>query len=317
VSPNVGTRDMVDVKGQYQVKRAFEIAAAGGHNILLTGPPGTGKSMLAMRMPSLLPSMSSAEATETAAVASVSASGFKTDQWGIRPFRSPHHTVSGVALVGGGSPPRPGEISLAHNGVLFLDELPEFPRSVLDVLREPMESGQIAISRANWQSEFPASFQVVAAMNPCPCGYYGDAEVDCRCSPDQVLRYQSRISGPFLDRIDMVVKVPRIKRSELRKQGSAGESSEVIRQRVESARDLQRQRQDTTNAGLTSKALDQHCLLSDADAQKLDAISEKLTLSLRAHVRVIRLARTIADLAGQERIAAEHLLEAVSYRIRL
>lgn len=308
------SRDMSDVKGQYHVKRAFEIAAAGSHNILLTGPPGTGKSMLATRMPSILPRMTSLEATETAAITSIGSSGFNIDNWCVRPFRSPHHTASGVALVGGGSPPKPGEISLAHNGVLFLDELPEFSRSVLDVLREPMEIGEISISRANWQSRFPARFQVVAAMNPCPCGYYGDDEVECRCTPDQVARYQSRISGPFLDRIDLVVSVPRLNRAELRNITTASESSYTIRQRVEAARAIQLQRQDTSNASIESKAIEKHCALTEADATLFDEISEKLKLSLRSHVRVIKLARTIADLAGQSQIETEHLVEAVSYR---
>ncbi len=307
-------RDMCDVKGQHHVKRAFEIAAAGAHNILLTGPPGTGKSMLATRMPGILPRMTGAEATETAAIASVSSSGFNLDRWRIRPFRSPHHTASGVALVGGGSPPRPGEISLAHNGVLFLDELPEFSRSVLDVLREPMETGEISISRANWQSCFPARFQVVAAMNPCPCGYFGDDEVECRCTPDQVTRYQSRISGPFLDRIDLMVAVPRLNRSELRNISSESESSEAMRGRIEAARRVQLQRQTTSNSLIESKDLEKYCVLSENDTLLFDEISEKLKLSLRSHVRILKLARTIADLAEQSQIESEHLMEAVAYR---
>jgi magnesium chelatase family protein len=273
--------------------------------------------MLAMRMPGILPPMTERESTEAASIASVSTSGFDIRRWGLRPFRSPHHTSSGVALVGGGSPPRPGEISLAHHGVLFLDELTEFSRSVLDVLREPMETGSIMISRANWQSEFPARFQIVAAMNPCPCGYLGDEEVLCRCSPEQITRYQSKISGPFLDRIDLTVSVPRIKRSQLRSFAASGESSESVRQRVIKARECQLNRQGASNAELQPTALDKHCRLSEADSELLERSSERLQLSLRSHVRVIKIARTIADLAGVDDIAREHLLEALSYRTQM
>lgn len=312
--PGIIQADMAEVKGQYQVKRAMEIAAAGAHNLLLSGPPGTGKSMLASRLPGILPAMSVSESMETASVASVSTRGFQIEDWGVRPFRSPHHTASGVALAGGGTPPKPGEISLAHNGVLFLDELPEFSRGVLDVLREPMETGQITISRASWQSSFPARFQVVAAMNPCPCGYDGDEEVACRCTPDQVQRYRSKVSGPFMDRIDMLVHVPRIRYSELRRDSTEGESSEEIRCRVMACRERQLARQQKSNALLESKEFDEYCRLTETDAELFDRISEKMTLSLRSHTRILRVARTIADLAESTDIESQHLLEAVSFR---
>jgi len=308
------TGDMSDVRGQYHVKRALEIAAAGGHNLLLSGPPGTGKSMLASRLPGIMPPMSLAESMETASVSSVSSRGFNLDDWGKRPFRAPHHTASGVALVGGGTPPKPGEISLAHHGILFLDELPEFSRGVLEVLREPMETGSITISRASWQSVFPARFQVVAAMNPCPCGYFGDEEVDCQCTSDQVRRYQTKVSGPFLDRLDMLVHVPRISYSELRRKTSAQESSASIRSRVTRCYEKQLSRQQKTNAQLNTKEFEKHCRLSEKDADLFDQISEKMTLSLRSHTRVLRVARTIADLEGSVTIESQHLMEAVSLR---
>ncbi len=306
--------DMQDVKGHEQVKRALTIAAAGAHNILLSGPPGTGKSMLAQRLPGILPAMTRAEAIETATLASIGRSGFDIQQWAVRPFRSPHHTASGVALVGGGSPPLPGEISHAHNGVLFLDELTEFPAHVLDVLREPMETGSINIARATSHATFNARFQLVAACNPCPCGFAGDDTVVCRCSPDQVARYQARVSGPFLDRIDMIVPVPRIPYADLRKKPQSIDTSESIRQQVEDCREVQVKRQGVTNAQLQTADIEQFCGLSSDNETLMDTISEQLTLSLRAYMRVLRLARTIADVAHSGTIERAHILEAVGYR---
>lgn len=302
--------DLSEVRGQHRARRALEIAAAGGHNLLLIGPPGTGKTMLAARLPGILPPMSDAEALESAAVASVAGRPIDPATWRHRPFRSPHHTASGVALVGGGGKPRPGEISLCHGGVLFLDELPEFSRQVLEVLREPLESGRIVISRAAVQAEFPARFQLVAAMNPCPCGYHGDSSGRCRCSPDQVQRYRQRVSGPLLDRIDLHVEVPRQKPSAY----EPGESSAEVAARVTAARDRQLTRAGHCNARLSPSDIDRHCGLSAADQQLLDTAAEKLQLSARGHHRVLRIARTLADLAGAERIATDHLTEAIGLR---
>lgn len=304
--------DLADVRGQLQARRALEISAAGGHSLLFAGPPGTGKSLLASRLPGILPPMTDSEALEAAAIASISTQGFKLAHWRQRPFRAPHHTASAVALVGGGSYPRPGEISLAHQGVLFLDELPEFDRRVLEVLREPLESGHITISRAARQAEFPARFQLVAAMNPCPCGYLGDPSGRCRCTTEQVQRYRQRISGPLLDRIDLQVDVPRLPPEDL--QGPAGESSKEVRQRVCKVRDCQLTRQGLANAQLTGSAIDRHCQLRAPEQQLLRQAMERLRLSARAYHRILRVARTIADLDNCSQIEAPHLGEALGYR---
>lgn len=305
--------DFMEVKGQARAKRALEVAAAGGHSVLMSGPPGTGKSMLAARLPGILPEMSVEEALESAAVLSLSSAGFHTGQWRLRPFRSPHHTASAVALVGGGSHPRPGEISLAHHGVLFLDELPEFDRRVLEVLREPLESGRIHISRAAQQAEFPARFQLVAAMNPCPCGYLGHGSGRCRCTPDQVARYRARISGPLLDRIDIQIEVPALPEAELMA-APAGEPSAAIRARVTRARERMVARQGKVNAELTPGEIDRYCEAEDAGKALLRQAIGRLGWSARAYHRVLKLARTIADLAGAEGIGAEHVAEAIQYR---
>ena len=305
--------DMSDVKGQSQAKRAMEIAAAGRHSVLMMGPPGTGKTMLAARFPGILPAMTDAEALEAAAVQSLSPGGFKIENWKKRNYRSPHHTASGVALVGGGSNPRPGEISLAHQGVLFLDELPEFERNVLEVLREPLESGRITISRAARQADFPAEFQLVAAMNPCPCGYLGHFMNKCRCTPDQISRYRSKISGPLLDRIDLQIEVPAVPQLELVK-AAKGEGSEAIRERTERAFQLQLARQGKPNAKLAPKEIDEACKPDAAGEELLKSAIQRMGLSARAYHRVLKVARTIADLATSENIASGHIAEAIQYR---
>lgn len=305
--------DLAEVRGQHRARRALEVAAAGGHNLLLIGPPGTGKTMLAARLPGILPPLIDTEAMETAAIASVSRQGIDLDQWGRRPFRAPHHTASGVALVGGGTQARPGEISLAHHGVLFLDELPEYDRRVLEVLREPLESGHIVISRAARQAVYPARFQLVAAMNPCPCGFYGDAERACVCSPDQVRRYRARVSGPLADRIDIHIEVPRIPHQLLRG-ASAEETSEAVRARVMQARQVQIGRDGKPNSALSNRELEQCCQLAEADYTLLEQALEKLGLSPRAYHRILKVARSIADLAGSETIQTAHLGEAIGYR---
>ncbi len=307
--------DLADVRGQQHAKRALEVAAAGGHSLLMCGPPGTGKTLLASRLPGILPLMSEAEALEAAAVASIGNQPFDASRWRQRAFRHPHHTSSGVALVGGGSTPRPGEISLAHHGVLFLDELPEFDRHVLEVLREPLESGRINISRAVRQAEFPARFQLVAAMNPCPCGYFGHPNGRCHCTVEQVNRYRARISGPLLDRIDVQIEVPPVARELLRAGvDPAVEDSACVRQRVVVARERQIQRAGIANACLDNREVNAHCRLSDADAALLEQAIERLGLSARAYHRILKVARTIADLAAAEEIHTVHLSEAIAYR---
>ena len=304
--------DFSEVKGQSGPKRALEIAAAGGHSILMSGPPGTGKSMLASRFVGILPSMTEGEALESAALQSLNGQ-YKIDHWRRRPFRSPHHTASGVALVGGGGVPRPGEISLAHRGVLFLDELPEFDRKVLEVLREPLESGRITISRAARQADYPAQFQLIAAMNPCPCGYLGHFNNKCRCTPDQVARYKGKISGPLLDRIDLHIEVAALKEDELTQVANA-ESSEAIRNRVEKARDIQLQRQGKANFALGSTEIDQYCQPDEKGATLLKAAISRLNLSARAYHRILKVARSIADLSADADIKSVHIAEAVQYR---
>ncbi|MGV6817589.1 MAG: YifB family Mg chelatase-like AAA ATPase [Thiotrichales bacterium] len=306
--------DMADVRGQPQARRALEITAAGGHHMLMIGPPGTGKTMLASRLRTILPAMTEKEALESATIASITESrGFQPDHYAQRVVRTPHHTASGVALVGGGSIPRPGEISLAHHGVLFLDEMTEFDRRVLDVLREPLETGEITISRAARQANFPARFQLIAAMNPCPQGYDCDLGENCQCSIEQQRRHRSRLSAPLLDRIDLQIEVPKVPKEAL-KSRSLTECSDSIRQRVTAARERQMQRSGKTNAQMSNKEVEAHCQL-DADSENLlDAAMTRFNLSARAYHRILKVSRTIADLESEPMIQARHLTETLSYR---
>lgn len=312
------TLDLADVKGQHQARRALEIAAAGGHSLLFCGSPGTGKTLMASRLPTILPPLTDAEALEVASIYSIANTDYA---YGTRPFRQVHHTTSAVALVGGGSSPKPGEITLAKHGVLFLDELPEFDRKVLEVLRQPIENKEIVISRANAQTTFPAHFQLVAAMNPCPCGYYGDmtrgdGSKRCQCRPEQIKRYQEKLSGPLLDRIDLHVTVPALPVSDLQST-QAGESSASVRARVIAAFNRQQTRQGKANNELSPNELQQHAPLGEAQAKILALAQQRLNLSARGYHRVLRVARTIADLADSETIDTPHLTEALSYRSQL
>ncbi|MGJ8662340.1 MAG: YifB family Mg chelatase-like AAA ATPase [Marinicella sp.] len=307
--------DLADVKGQEHAKRALIIAASGKHNLLFYGPPGTGKTMLASRLPGILPDLTETEALETASVASISAQGFDPACWSQPPFRAPHHTASAPALVGGGSNPMPGEISLAQNGILFLDELPEFSRHVLEVLREPLESGKIIISRAARTAEFPARFQLLASLNPCPCGYFGDPDRTCECSVGQIQNYRNRISGPLLDRIDLQVEVPRIPHKTLRAKTVSNITSQTIKQQVIKSRIIQLQRNHgKSNAQLQGKEIEKYIPLNEELLDFLEQVVDQLRLSARAYHRIIKVSRTIADLDGSELVQQKHLAEAISFR---
>ena len=308
------TASLADVKGQASAKRALTIAAAGGHNLLMIGPPGTGKTMLASRLPSLIPQMTLEESLQVASIASVSQKLFEYKKWKQRPFRRPHHTASAVAMVGGSNPPKPGEISLAHNGVLFLDEVPEYSRQVLEVLREPLESGEIWISRAAQQIRYPAHFQLIAAMNPCPCGYFGDDTRQCDCSAQQIHRYRSRLSGPLLDRIDLHIEVPPLPAGTLSDKTAAEPKTRELKSTIANTRKSMLERQGVVNSKLDNQQIARHCPLSRGDTRILDDSVIQLGISARGYFKILKVARTIADLSGINRIETPHLVEAIGYR---